>query len=174
MFFSAILILTSVILLISPNESNAATFFSSRFYQKKVKIAPTISPIIPTPSPTVAPSKIPIVTDFLLAEVNKYRKSNGLPLVQTDLQTCAFAQLRVSEIAGQFDHSGFRMRIENKSLPYPTYSEITENIAKNSNYKNVVASWASSLGHAENMRKDTPFVCVSQQGEYFAYEGWKP
>ncbi len=34
--------------------------------------------------------------------------------------------------------------------------------------------WINSPGHAANMEKDTPYVCVVVNGKYFAYEGWKP
>ena len=125
--------------------------------------------------PTASPnSSGETATVLLLQEINNYRTTQGLSPVKTDPKTCAFAQTRAQEITTQFDHAGFKNRIENKSLPYTSYSEITENIAMNSNYKEVVSMWINSSGHAENMRKDTPFVCAKQNGNYFAYEGWRP
>ena len=59
-------------------------------------------------------------------------------------------------------------------LDYHSWSKVTENIAETPNYAEVVNLWANSPGHAENMRADTPFVCVRQAGNYFAYEGMKP
>ena len=44
----------------------------------------------------------------------------------------------------------------------------------NSDYLEIVDGWINSPTHAENMRADTPFICVVQNGDYFAYEGWKP
>lgn len=143
-----------------------------------------------TPTPTLTPTKIPSLTptktptstttnvlsfqDFILNEINDYRRSQGLSVVKTDTYTCAFAQTRAKEITTAFNHDGFRDRINNKTLPYPSYSSVTENIAMTSDYKQVVTMWKNSSGHAENMRKDTPFVCVEREGNYYAYEGWKP
>jgi uncharacterized protein YkwD len=59
-------------------------------------------------------------------------------------------------------------------MPYAKWSAITENIAMTSNYGDVVTMWKNSSGHAANMRADTPFVCVMQNGNYYAYEGMKP
>ena len=106
--------------------------------------------------------------------INDYRRSQGLSEVRTDSNTCNFAKIRAQEITNGFNHDGFNNRISSKTLPYPGYQLVTENLARNSNYKNVVQSWINSPGHAENMRKDTPFVCVESSGDYYAYEGWKP
>lgn len=106
--------------------------------------------------------------------INNYRKSQGLSQVSTNAQTCNFAKIRAREISTNFSHDGFRSRINSKTLPYPSYHVVTENIARNSNYKNVVSSWINSSGHAANMRKDTPYVCVEGYGNFWAYEGWKP
>ncbi len=156
---------------------------------------PTLRPIrTPTPTlkpiktPTLIPTKVPTIQatpsltmtsslsfqDFIMSEINEYRRSQGLSIVKTHSSTCAFAKTRAKEIATSFNHDGFRDRINNKTLPYPSYSSITENIAMTSDYKQVVTMWKNSSGHAENMRKDTPFVCVEREGNYYAYEGWKP
>ena len=109
-----------------------------------------------------------------MTKINEYRKSQGLSEVKTDQYTCDFAKTRAGEIATSFNHDGFRSRINNKSLPYPSYSQVTENIAMTSNYQDVVNMWISFSGHAENMRKDTPYVCVERNDNYYAYEGWRP
>jgi len=44
----------------------------------------------------------------------------------------------------------------------------------NSDYRKVVPNWIASSGHAENMQKDTPYICIKSNGNYYAYEGWKP
>lgn len=103
--------------------------------------------------------------------INAYRVSNGLAKVSQDPLTCSFATTRAKEIASNFNHDGFTSRINNHTLPYPSYHEITENIVMTSDYKEVVTIWINSPGHAENMRKDTPFVCVAKFGDYYAYEG---
>ncbi len=117
------------------------------------------------------------VTDelaYIMAAVNDYRRSKGLSLVQTDPYTCGFAATRAGEIAGSFNHDGFTNRINNKTLPYPSYHEVTENLAMTDDYRKVVSLWIDSPGHAANMQKDTPYVCVAANGNYYAYEGWRP
>ncbi|PIP74708.1 MAG: hypothetical protein CO135_02580 [Candidatus Levybacteria bacterium CG_4_9_14_3_um_filter_35_16] len=111
---------------------------------------------------------------FILDKINAYRASKGLFAVSSNSETCSFAKTRAEEIASNFNHDGFTQRINSKSLPYSSYSHVTENIAMNSNYMDVVDIWINSGPHAENMRADTPFICVMQNGNYFAYEGWKP
>lgn len=103
-----------------------------------------------------------------------YRSSKGLSNVVADKYTCDFAATRAKEIVDAFNHDGFRSRVDSKSLPYKSYRSVTENIAFTPDYKKVVDMWIGSSGHAENMRKDTPFVCVAQQNNYFVYEGRKP
>lgn len=109
--------------------------------------------------------------EFIMQKINEYRKAQGLGEVKTDSNTCAFAKIRSEEISKSFNHEGFRSRIDSKTLPYSNYSNVTENIAMNSDHTKVVESWTNSPGHAENMRKDTPFVCVENFGNYYAYEG---
>lgn len=145
---------------------------------QKVSPTPSQTPIpTPTPKPSQGYSEISItsetVKNYMMAEINSYRKNQGKGEVQTDKYTCEFAKVRASEVAKNFNHDGFQNRIKNKTLPYPSYSYVTENIAMNSNYKNVVKGWINSAGHAENMRADTPNVCVEKFGNFYAYEGWK-
>lgn len=146
---------------------------------------PTLQQNTPTPIPTksasVTSTPIPtspvsgdLVRDFIMNAINDYRKSQGLTPVSTDPYTCGFAATRAHEIVSNFDHSGFTTRINSKTLPYPSYAEITENLAMTSNYREVVTLWINSAGHAENMRKNTPYVCVAYDGNYYAYEGWRP
>jgi uncharacterized protein YkwD len=145
----------------------------------------------PTPTPTKTPSPTPTkqatptptagasasTTDdkqtFIMNAINDYRKSLGLSAVKTDPYTCSFAKIRAQEITKGFNHDGFRNRINNNSLPYPSFTQVTENIAMTSDYKKVVTMWINSPGHAENMRRNTPFVCVESSGNYYAYEGWR-
>lgn len=135
------------------------------------------SPIVQTaqPTPTSAPKSVATgsVSSFLLAKVNEYRASRGLSDVSSNSQVCDFAAVRAAEIMSDFSHSGFTNRINAKTIPY-SYHEITENIAMNSDYTQIVNMWINSPGHAENMRKDTPIVCIMQNGNYFAYEGMRP
>jgi len=137
---------------------------------------PTFLPTpTPTPVPTIVPTPPPISKeDYLLKEVNNFRTSKGLPSVSNDAKTCSFAKLRAKELTTGFNHDGFRNRVDNYQLPYPNYSNVVENIAMNKNYKGVISQWINSPGHAEKMLKDTPFVCIGIEGNFYAYEGWKP
>jgi len=166
-----------------------------RLIQKKINALlskkPRVHITTPTPTPTLivihAPtitikaSPTPLastpqtdVTRYIMQEINKYRTSAGLSQVQTNSETCNFAKIRAKEISTKFNHDGFNERIKNHTLPYATWSKITENLAMTSNYKNVIGMWINSAGHAANMRADTPFVCVAQYGNFYAYEGMKP
>lgn len=137
--------------------------------------APQPSPIS-TPIPTPAPSSggSGSMEDYFIQKINDFRHSKGLPSVQKDSNTCNFAKVRAREITGGFSHDGFTSRVNSRTLPYPSYSLVAENIAMNSNYQAVVDAWANSPGHAANMSADTPYVCVESNGNYYAYEGWKP
>lgn len=148
---------------------------------------PTPTPELPTPTPSpvptvsLRPTRIPQVQILsksglsnLLFQINTLRKANGLPAVSQDPQTCSFAKIRAREIAFNFTHNGFTNRINSHTLPYPSYHDVTENIAMNDDENDVVPQWISSPGHRENMKKDTPFVCVVRYGKFYAYEGWKP
>lgn len=127
-----------------------------------------------TPTPTTQPTNTNSVSDYILEQVNNYRKSQGLSPVTSNSETCSFAAIRAQEISTNFSHDGFTSRVNSKTIPYPSYHDITENIAMNSNYKNVINQWINSPGHAENMRRDTPYACIMQSGNYYAYEGWRP
>jgi uncharacterized protein YkwD len=147
---------------------------------------PTPSPVKPTSTP--APAKPTLVKsesnqtvsaasdsapignaeEYIMNAINDYRKSQGLPGVSPNRETCDFAKKRAQELASNFSHDGFR------PYPYASFSKVTENIAMNSDYTKVISNWIASSGHAANMREDTPYVCVSKNGNYYAYEGWKP
>lgn len=153
----------------SPTATPSPTFTITP--TPSVSLSPTMS-ISPTASITPTPANE--IQSFIMNEINNYRKSLGLSEVQTDPYTCDFAKVRAKEISTSFNHNGFSQRVNSKTMPYPSYSSLTENIAMNSNYKDVVKRWIASPGHAENMRADTPFVCVEKYLNYYAYEGWKP
>lgn len=129
---------------------------------------PTPTKIEPTLTPTETPTQSISIKEYLLEEVNKYRQSQGLSQVQSDSNTCDFAKKRAEELSRNFNHDGF------KNLPYPSYSKVVENIAMNRDYRKVVNNWINSSGHAQNMREDTPFVCIESYQNFYAYEGWKP
>ncbi len=140
-------------------------------------LTPTATPT-PTKKPTPTPSPLLSfsIPDYILNQVNQYRKSKGLSSVTTNSETCAFAITRAKEVssAETFNHDGFTSRVSSKTLPYPSYHEVTENIAYNTDYTDVVNTWIASPGHEENMRKDTPYVCIGKYGDYYTFEGWRP
>ncbi len=139
-----------------------------------IQAEPTIAP---TPTFVSAPqtsSSSDSKKIYILRAVNDYRSSLGLSIVSPSPVTCNFAKIRSQEISTDFSHRGFQSRVDSKTLPYVNYHVVTENIARASNYRQVVTLWINSPGHAENMRKDTPYVCVASTGDYYAYEGLKP
>lgn len=144
---------------------------------------PTPTKAVPTATPTVKPTSTPQDSPtnqpsdhmaYIMNEINKYRASQGLSEVKTSTETCDFAAIRAKEIVTNFNHDGFQQRIDAKTIPYKSWTKITENIAMTSDYTQVVTMWKNSPGHAANMRADTPYVCVRNDGSYYAYEGMKP
>lgn len=111
--------------------------------------------------------------DYVFNAINDYRASKGLSILNNDSYTCDFAKLRVNEISNNFNHDGFNNRINGKTLPYPSYSSITENIAMNSNYKVVANTWINSPPHALNLEKDATYACVENEDNYYVFESWK-
>jgi uncharacterized protein YkwD len=167
---------------INPHTSEISTVQAKqKITFNKINISPSPSPThSPSPKPTPSPKVIrkaaitPQVTSapeedsisFMMNQVNQYRKSKGLSVVSTSTESCNYAATRAKEISQGFNHDGF----SNKS----GYALVVENIAQNSDFKNVVPAWINSDPHRANMEKDTPFVCIAKYGNYYAYEGYKP
>lgn len=141
----------------------------------RVSPTPTATISIPlSPEPSLIPSQTPGVTSAVLTAVNSYRKSFNLSPLITDPITCNFAKIRAQEIATSFTHDGFTNRVQTNTLPYPTYQDIGENIAMNSDPNQIISIWASSSNHAANMKKDVVYGCVQNNGNYYVLENWKP
>lgn len=147
--------------------------------------APTLTPTpallststsipIPTALPTPTPTQSQTLSSELLKQVNDFRASNGLPSVQTNGYTCGFASIRAQEISQNFNHDGFNQRLGSRTLPYPSYSLVVENIEENSDSSQVITDWIASPGHNANMRADTTYACIANSGDYYTYEGYKP
>lgn len=114
------------------------------------KVVATNTPTL-TPTPTSVPNPIPIspiispheeqktssdeAINFIMDAINNFRLSKGLSKISPNELTCNFAQIRAKEISVNFSHVGFDERAQNNSLPYSSYSKITENLAENTNYK---------------------------------------
>lgn len=154
-----------------------------------VTITPTLKPVIPTstptqpprptstPIPTATPTQQPTslsVTDYMMNEINTFRKSKGLSVVKTDSYTCNFAQTRAQEITSNFNHDGFNQRVKNGTLPYSSYKLVIENLARAGKYQDVVRLWINSPTHSANLSADVSFACVGSFGDFYAYEGWEP
>lgn len=145
-----------------------------RIHMREVKSQTTKKSM---PTPKVQPETGVLLTEeqkYIIQKINNYRTQNGLSNVIPDKYTCDFAKVRAWEISGEFNHEGFRKRTDSHSLPYPGYALVTENLASSADYKKVVTLWIGSAGHAQNMRKNTPYVCVAKYGHFYAYEGRKP
>lgn len=155
----------------------------------ETQLAPTSVP--PTPSPTLTPQSVAQTQTqtqtqqkepsspssspggLLIAEINNFRSTKELSPVSTRSDVCDFAQIRAKEISQNFNHDGFSNRLSSNSLPF-SYTEIAENIAMNSDEKSAFQSWVDSGPHNANMQKNTPFVCVGREGNYYAYVGIRP
>lgn len=129
---------------------------------------------VSTPVSTIVPTSGGPPGDFLMAEINNFRRSKGLASVSTDPYTCNFAGIRVKEISASFNHDGFTSRLNSHTLPYSSYRLVVENIAKNGNFQDVVKMWINSPGHAKNLLADVSLGCIENSSNYFVYEGWKP
>ena len=110
----------------------------------------------------------------LLQQINNYRAGKGLSAFSARSETCFFANIRSQEIISAFNHDGFKSRVDSKTLPYPSYSEVAENIAQNSDPNGVVPAWINSPGHNENLLKNLPFACVVKNGNNYVFEAWSP
>ena len=139
-----------------------------------VQSTPTTAPPKPSPKPTTKTVNTMTETDFILSQINNFRVRNGVAPASKDSHTCSFASLRARELASTFDHSGFTNRRSSGSLPYPSWSNVTENIAMNQDHRDVINQWLNSPGHAQNMLADTPYICVGKHGNFYAMVGWKP
>lgn len=171
---------TIVIPEILPSEPAVQGIMQSRLNQASTVKSQTkkLSGISKSPIPSPTSKTIQPVSgggnSTIMAAINSYRQSKGLSPANTDNKTCTFARTRVAEIAGNFSHDGFTQRIQNKTLPYPSYTTVTENIAQTKDPNKVVSLWINSPGHEKNLTADTPYVCVESSGSYYAMEGWKP
>lgn len=128
------------------------------------------------PTPTNNPVSVTSATTggLFMEAINNYRRSQGLSDIRNDSYTCRFASTRASEITSSFSHDGFNNRVGGRTLPYPTYRAVVENLAQTSDAGSAVNLWINSPGHAANLRADISYGCVGNSGQYYAFEGWKP
>lgn len=161
-------------------------------YVRPVPLVTTAIPsrlvtIIPSPQPFMKMSVTPLspavsnqheimttIEEHIFNQVNNFRRSNGLPILDVNRTVCRFAHARAEEITGNFTHDGFQNRIKNNSLPYGTYSLVVENLAVESNSLSVVSRWITSIGHEKNMLQNIRFGCIGENGAYYAFEGYTP
>jgi uncharacterized protein YkwD len=107
---------------------------------------------------------------MVLQDINAYRKSKGIPEAAKDPKTCQYADQRSKELLTDFSHAGFTKTAKQF---YGT-GFITENLAMNYTYEEVVREWSMSPTHNKMLLADTPYICVAKEGRYWAMEGWKP
>ncbi len=182
--FSTIFVLReSSITVKKPQVLGAQTKYIKKL-KPQITLTPTLS-ITPYASPSTtlkkgiiklqtSPKITTSPTDYILEEINEYRAKFNLSKIMANTETCSFAKTRAEEISNKFNHDGFNNRVTDKNIPYPSYSEVTENIAYNTDYTDVVDRWIASPGHEANMKKNTPFICIAKFGDYYAFEGWRP
>lgn len=161
-------------------KNDIITYINNETENKHVLAAQTQITAAPQPTlpaisskPAIQTPALSTVSAYILNGVNQYRTSLGLSTVQSTSETCAFAATRAQEISNGFNHNGFYNRVNNHTLPYTTWSHATENIAEAPNYQEVVTLWKNSPEHAANMRDNTPYVCIEQYGNFYAYEGMR-
>lgn len=119
-------------------------------------------------------NSVVVLGNSLIDQINQFRSSNGRSPISENNETCSFASTRSTEIVSAFNHDGFSSRVSSKTLPYPSYSQVAENIAMNGDASKVIPGWINSPGHAENMLKEVSFGCVRNSGNYYVLELWKP
>lgn len=139
-----------------------------------ISLKPTTIPI--EISASVAPTSIPepISTgNSLIDSINEYRLTKGRSQISPGGSTCDFATTRASEISSDFSHNGFTSRRDSGSLPYPSYSNVVENIAMTSDGNSAVEMWKASPTHDANLQSDITYGCIANSGSYFVFEGLK-
>lgn len=143
---------------------------------EEIQITTTPTPALPSAEVQTSSQSNSIIIsgNSLIDQINKFRSSNGKSSISENNDVCSFASTRASEIVNNFNHDGFSNRANSKTLPYPNYSEVAENIAMNGDVSKVVPGWIDSPGHRENLLKELPFGCVKNSGNYYVYEAWKP
>ncbi|MFA9288660.1 MAG: CAP domain-containing protein [Weeksellaceae bacterium] len=129
---------------------------------------PTLTPTL-SPSPSVEPSVE--IHSGLIDQINSIREARSLPLLEPKSEVCAFADLRAQEIAQNFSHDGFESRRDHGGLPYPSFTQVVENIAMTGN---PVGVWMTSQTHEANLMSALPYGCVGQNGLFSVFEGWMP
>lgn len=110
-------------------------------------------------------------------QVNQYRLSQNLPLLQLDERVSYEARLfsrKMARKAAKFSHDGFdeRGKAVGKSIPWQKFGE---NLAYSKGYTDpvgiAVKGWIESPGHRQNMEGDfeTTGIGIAQndQGEYY-------
>lgn len=128
---------------------------------------PTLTPTpIPTPAPiknTPAPAKPtqPAAAD-LTAAVNRWRQDQGLAPVSQTPELCAAARKRAAEVGGNLDHSGYT-----RALAGISHTSSAENLwwGTKVEVEAVIASWAQSPGHRQNLAGDYTQGCGEISGQ---------
>lgn len=103
---------------------------------------------------------------FILKQINQYRKEYNLKPVKADEKTAKYAWQRVKEIQSDWSHKGF--------LNGVPYSPAIENLSKYYPKEKVVNAWQESPTHNENLlRKDINRMGIKINNDYIALEGRK-
>lgn len=108
---------------------------------------------------------------YVFVILNAFREHNGLKPLVPDASTCTLASKRAAEIVTNFSHSGFIDRITSHQLPYKNYHLIVENLALNSDYRQVLSAWIQSPEHRANLLQNLSYGCIADSGNFYAFEG---
>jgi uncharacterized protein YkwD len=104
-----------------------------------------------------------LVSD-VLAQTNKYRRSNGLPPLVLREELNVIAQKHSADMASGrvgFGHSGFNQRQKQATKKIIGLRSFAENVAFGADTgKEVVAMWRNSTGHRRNMLGDYKYIGI--------------
>jgi uncharacterized protein YkwD len=145
----------------APRPSNAA----AKSAAAKVAAAKSAAPRSPArpAKPVARKPDLAGIEREVLARVNRYRKSEGLPELEPDARIAEIARGHSREMAlGRtgFGHGGFKGRTQAVASRVP-YKRVAENVSRNSRDPSeipavAVERWIDSRGHRRNI--EGPFA----------------
>ena len=123
-------------------------------------ICELIGPTQPLPQLTPTSKPQPPPATNLNDVVNQYRSSIGLPKLSTRADLCNLSKDRLNEVIVDFNHDGFRRRIDAGVFSALGFTAFAENIWQGNGYpKSALESWVNSPGHKANLEGDYQYGC---------------
>lgn len=147
------------------------------FMGQVLPMSPTPEAISPTPMPSVTqtpPTYTPVPqangsglsAQVLFSMVNAFRKNDGLPAFTQDAKTCALAQERAPEVAGEVANGTMHSGLYALNLPYWN----TENIIQMNSNQGAFNWWINDPIHREAILGNFTYSCVACSGDDCAEE----